>query len=630
MFTVPQRLTMAVQHHEAKRLDEAEDLYRGILQQEPRHPHALHLLGVVAHQKGRPEEAIGLISQALSAHGPHPVFYSNLASALLAAGRLAEAEANCRAALRLMPELGDAHCNLGAVLQRQGRHTEADAAFAEAERLRSRPAAARPSQSDVAASPQLPALLEHMRARVRLDPEQAEAQRDLGIVLVATGMIGDAVAHFREALRLQPNYVDAHSDLGAALSDLNQVEAAIESFREALRLDPFHFRARNNLAAALQFQGRTGEALAEYGEAVRLDPNNAEALFALSRMAAEGHYRFSDQELQRMRELAARADLPLADACKIHFALAQVFDRLDKPGEAFAECRAANEARAEINRRTGVGFDAAAHRRHVDRLMAFFTPAYFERVASFGLDTELPIFIVGMMRSGTTLAEQILASHPQVHGAGELLDIAQLVVRLPERLATNASYPECLARLDAESTRAFASAHCQMLRRRGGQATRVIDKFPLNFLHLGVIATLFPKARIVHCVRDPLDTCLSCYFQNFADAFPFKQDLGDLGGYYRQYQRLMQHWRILLPVPIFELHYEELTTCQEPVSRRLVEYCGLEWNERCLRFNETERPVRTASALQVRKPMYSSAVGRWKRYEPYLQPLVEALRCDGD
>jgi hypothetical protein len=152
-----------------------------------------------------------------------------------------------------------------------------------------------------------------------------------------------------------------------------------------------------------------------------------------------------------------------------------------------------------------------------------------------------------------------------------------------------------------------------------------VDKFPLNFLHLGVIATLFPMTRIVHCRRDPIDTCLSCYFQNFADPFPFKQDLGDLGVYYRQYQRLMDHWAQVLPLKIFDLSYEELIAAQEAVSRRLVAFCGLEWDERCLRFNETERPVRTASALQVRKPMYGNAVGRWKRYEPYLQPLLEAL-----
>jgi hypothetical protein len=230
-----------------------------------------------------------------------------------------------------------------------------------------------------------------------------------------------------------------------------------------------------------------------------------------------------------------------------------------------------------------------------------------------------------MMRSGTTLTEQILASHPQVHGAGELRLFGQITDVLAERLGPE-PYPECVGRLDVALARPLAEDHLGRLRDRGGVARRVVDKMPDNYLHLGLIATLLPKARIVHCVRDPIDTCLSCYFQNFAGLFPFKHDLRHLGAYCREYQRLMQHWRQVLPVPVLELNYEALTAAPEAVSRRLVEFCGLEWDDRCLRFHETDRPVRTASMLQVRRPMYRSAVGRWKRYEKHLGPLIEALQ----
>jgi len=248
-------------------------------------------------------------------------------------------------------------------------------------------------------------------------------------------------------------------------------------------------------------------------------------------------------------------------------------------------------------------------------------------VRPLGLQSELPVFVVGMMRSGTTLAEQILASHPSVHGAGELQEFASLVGSLPQRLGVSIPYPECMERLDASSIHRLAEPLLEDLRRRGGGAPRVVDKNPLNFLHLGVIAALFPQATIIHCRRDPMDTCVSCYFQNFADPFPFKLDLTRLGHYYRQYERLMWHWSQVLPTRIFELAYEDLVGDQEAVSRRLIQHCGLPWDDRCLGFYQTSRPVRTASALQVRKPIYGTAIGRWQRYAEHLAPLLDALHA---
>ena len=192
--------------------------------------------------------------------------------------------------------------------------------------------------------------------------------------------------------------------------------------------------------------------------------------------------------------------------------------------------------------------------------------------------------------------------------------------------AAEDGYPECLARLDAATAQLVAKEYLQKLRQLGGTATRVVDKMPMNFFQLGLIATLFPGARIIHCRRDPVDVCLSCYFQNFAHPHLFTLDLRHLGHYYREYERLMAHWVKVLPLPLLDLHYEELTADQEAASRRLLAFCGLEWDERCLRFHDTQRVVHTSSVLQVRQPMYRSSVGRWKRYEAHLQPLLEALR----
>ncbi len=627
MSGIPERLASAVQHHQAGRLAEAEVLYRGVLREAPQHPHALHLLGVLAQHAGRHHDAIDLIQKALAAHGPHPEFHNNLGAAYFAAGRLAEAEAHYRAAVRLKPDYADAYCNLGVVLRKRGQLPDAVSAFQETLRLNPNHTTARHYlETDAAQSEAPPDLLANLRERVRRDPGDAHAQHELGVLLIARDQAESALPHLSEAVRLWPEDADALCNLGVAQRQLHRMDEALDSFRAALRLSPENVMAHNHLAFALEALGRIGEAVAEYRETLRLDPNNAQAIFLLSELAVAGHHRFSDEEMRHIRELAAREDLPAHERTQLHFALGRLFDKAGDTAAAFAHYSRGNELRKEIDARGGAVYDPATQSRLVDRLIATFTPAYFERVRSFGVDTELPVFIVGMPRSGTTLAEQILASHPLVHGAGELQDVDRLIALLPGSLCATEGYPQSAAGLgEAAAVRLLAEGHLRRLRQLGGTAERVIDKLPFNFLNLGILAVLFPKAKYIHCRRDAVDTCLSCFFQNFGSAVPFSLDLRHLGHYYREYERLMAHWRKVLPSPLFELSYEELTTDQEAVSRRLVDFCGLEWDARCLRFHETQRVVRTASIVQVRQPLYRSAVGRWQRYATHLAPLLEAL-----
>jgi tetratricopeptide (TPR) repeat protein len=631
MLPIPQRFALAVQHHEAGRRAEAEALYRSILQEAPNHPHALHLLGVLAHQAGRPQEAFELIRQALALHGPHPAFHSNLAAVCLALGLLNDAVIHSREAVRLQPNFADAHNNLGVALRRLGRYAEAESAFRTALYLNPRDPNARSNLGAVLQRQEkLAEALAVLEEAVRLNPTHAQTHNDLGGALLAAGRAEAAASHLREAIRLRPNFAEAYSNLGLALRDLDQVDEAMRCFRESVRINPNYPVAHNNLGFILEAKGRIDEAIAEFRESLRLDPNNSQALASLSGFLTTGQFRFSDEERQRMQALAARTDLPSDDLCRLHFALGRVHDKAREHDPAFEHFRRANELRRELMARRGAVYDPEAFRRQVDRLIAFFTPDWFARVRSFGSESDLPIFVVGMMRSGTTLAEQILASHPRVHGAGELRDIGRIVDSLPQRLGATEEYPECLQRLDAPTAQTLAETYLQRLRQLGGEAVRVVDKMPANSLHLGVIATLFPRARIIHCLRDPIDTCLSCFFQNFGEPHPFTHDLNHLGQYYQEHKRLMAHWTRMLPVPLFELRYEELTADQQAVSRRLLDFCGLDWDERCLRFNETQRPVRTSSILQVRQPLYRSSVGRWKRYEQYLKPLLEALGHKSD
>jgi Flp pilus assembly protein TadD len=628
MDTMAQRLAEAVQQHRAGRLAQAEALYRAILAEAPNEPGALHLLGLIAYQNRHFAEAAELIQRALAIHGPEPVFHSNLAAVFLELGRLDDTIAHARQALALEPNLPDAHNNLGVALMRQGHLDQAEAAFHATLQLRPGHVDARCNLAAILQRQgRLPEAQAYLEQAVRLAPNHAGAQNALGGVLIAGDQYEPAVEHLRRAVQLAPAFAEAHSNLGLALRELGAIDEAAACFRESLRLNPRYPGGHNNLAYLLEYQGRFEAARDEFLAALAIDPDNTRALAGLVQLATTGHHRLEQVQLDRLHALAARRDLPLDERARVDFSLGRALDKAGAYDEAFEHFRQGNELRRKYVRGRGTAFDPVAHRRYMDRLIAAYSPSFFERVCGIGVASEVPIFVVGIMRSGTTLAEQILASHPQVHGAGELRELGRLTTQLAQRLGAPEEYPECVTRLDAAAARALSEEYLHKLCKHAGGAARVVDKMPFNFLHLGLIATLFPQARLIHCVRDPIDTCLSCYFHNFGEPHGFTLDLAHLGAYYREYQRLMAHWRAVLPLPIFELRYEELTAEPEAVCRRLVEFCGLAWDERCLRFHETDRPVRTPSMVQVRQPIYRGAVGRWKRYEKHLGPLIEALQA---
>jgi tetratricopeptide (TPR) repeat protein len=624
-----QRLDLARQHHAAGRLAQAEALYRGLLREDPGQADALYLLGVLTHHAGRPAEAVGLLRRALEA-GPHAACHVALAAAWLALDRPGETEAHAREAVRLEPNSPDGHYHLAMGLLAQERLADAEPAFRETLRLR---------PGDLEARCHLATLLRRLgRAAEAFDllaetidraPSHARARNCMGAVLLNLGQLAAAETHLREAARLAPGVAEVHNNLGQALWGQQQSAGAEACFREAVRLKPTHVKAHNNLAFVLVATGRPDEARAEFQASLQLDPANSWALIGLSRLVASRRHALTDEELRRVEELADEAARPPDDRSRYHFTLARAREQAGAYDRAFAHFRRANELLLESLRAHNAAPDPAVAAALVRRLVAACTPDYFRRVRGFGRDSELPVFIVGMPRSGTTLAEQILGNHPQAFAAGELSDVNDMANALPGRLG-GVLYPECLGSLDGATAAALADEHLGRLRRRaGGAVLRVVDKMPHNYLHLGLIAALFPRARVVHCRRDPIDTCLSCYVQDFARQLPCGPDLAALGAHYRDYERLMAHLAPLLPLPVFELRYEELTADPEGVSRRLVAFCGLDWDDRCLRFHETRRAVATASALQVREPVHRRSVGRWKRYEAHLGPLFHALGLDG-
>ncbi len=458
--------------------------------------------------------------------------------------------------------------------------------------------------------------VELIRRALAIDPGQAEAHNTLGVVLQMLGRPDEALASFRRAAAADPNFVDAHSNLGVLLKDHGRSDEAVSCFRRALAIDPNHADAQNNLGIALQTMGKFDEAAIEYERALAIRPGHA---VAYKNLASVRKVRPGDPLIVRIEALLQRHSLCEDDRTLLHFALGKCFDDLGEYDQAFRHYQVANRIRKESSE-----FAAAAYAKETDRLIATFTREFFEQRARFGTESERPVFILGMPRSGTTLVEQIMASHASVFGAGELNYFNQIARDLPTMLNTAMTFPECTAHIVEETARGLAKGYLDQLRGLSEDAARVTDKMPGNFRHIGLIALLFPQARIIHCRRHPIDVCLSCYFQDFRSQ-PFSYDLADIGQYYREYERLMGHWSEVVMLPVMEVRYEDLIADVEKVGRQIIDFCGIGWDDACLTPHRNDRPITTASLWQARQPVYKTSVRRWERYEANLGPLKEAL-----
>lgn len=499
------------------------------------------------------------------------------------AGRLAEAQSACRAILQRRPGDAAALHLYGLLATRAGAHAAAADLIGRA----------------IALAGPHPRLL-----------------ADRGDALMRAGRTGEAAAAYRRALELAPAEPRHRLALGHALLGEGDAAGAEACFAAAAAAHPALAAPLLGLAQAHRSLGRLAEALDACARALALDPENPAAV-AMAAELKDG--RLDAAERARLERLAAKPGLPPLPASRLRFALARLHERTGDFEAAFAELAEANRLRNAMMAAAGRGYDPAAQAALTGRLIAAFDAAHFRRVAALGHPSALPVFILGMPRSGTTLAEQILASHPQVHGAGELWEIERASEAVPGR------YPEAVAALGREAIRGLAERYLARLGAGAGAAVRITDKRPTNFLHLGLIATLFPRARIVHCRREALDVCFSNWACHFDSPFAWACDLAAAGHFHGQYARLMAHWRRVLPVPMLDLDYESVVADPEGAARRLVAHCGLAWDAACLAFHRTPRVVRTASDLQVRRPVYATSVGRWRPYQRHLGLLKAAL-----
>jgi len=580
-------------------------------------------IGQALARQGRYAEAVAKLEQALALNPDSPVAHNSLGNTLAALDRCEQAVVHYHRAIEIRPEYGEAHNNLGNVLVQLSRHDEAVEHYRKA-------LAVNPSSYETLNNlgstflalnrPEEALALFHQALVFR--PGLAETPHNVATALAALDRHADAVPHYRSALALKPDFAVASSNLGGALLRLQRVDEAIACFDRALAVDPGLAVAHNGLGHCYVTLGRLADAQQKFDKALALDPRRAEFYRSVTEFRK---MRADDPHFPAMEKLARDIEsLPVDQQIDLHFALGKAYADVEEHDRSFRHLLAGNALK-----RRRVDYDEAAEFARFRRTKAAFTPELMARMRGVGDPSEVPVFIVGMPRSGTTLVEQMLASHPRVFGADELMDLPRLAAAVCEPPGATVPYPEMLDAMPADDMRRLGASYLAAVTPKAPTADRITDKLPGNFRLLGLIHLGLPNARIIHTRRDPLDTCLSCFSKLFTGRQPFAYDLGELGRYYRAYVSLMAYWRTVLPPGVMlEVQYEELVDDFAPQARRIVAHCGLEWDERCLAFHETQRSVRTASATQVRQPLYRGAVGRAQPYAAMLGPLIEALGSD--
>jgi tetratricopeptide (TPR) repeat protein len=451
---------------------------------------------------------------------------------------------------------------------------------------------------------------------IKAEPRNAIFHNNLGNARLAAGQFQNAIDSLKKALSLAPNFHEALCNMGKAYRKLGKAEIGLPYYQRAISLSPSRGSANTGLADSLIALGRIEEAAALLQDLAKNPAHRPEALAGLATIR---RHREGDPEIAEIEKLLkAEQRLDMYNRIQLHHAAGKIYMDLGRAEPAFSHFTKAKAL-------TSARFDLAAYRKSIDALIDLFTPEFFSARKGFGDQSERPIFIVGMPRSGTTLTEQIVSSHPQVFGAGELGVMTGIASSLGFADGGMPSFCDRLRKMNRQEALVLAEKYLSDIAWRADSSPRVTDKMPHNFEHLGLIALLLPNARIIHCRREPLDNCVSCFTNRFSETHGYNTDLATLGLYYREYHHLMSHWRSALPCEIFDLCYEDLIADTQAVSCRLLEFLGLEWDPACLEFQKNERSVTTISRWQVRQPVYSTSIGKWKQFEPWLGPLIGSL-----
>jgi tetratricopeptide (TPR) repeat protein len=641
-------------------LERAVGCCRAALQLWPDYPEALCNLGVALQSLGRAAEAVDPLRRALELRPDFATAHNNLGITLRELGKLDEALEEFRRAVALEPAFAPARTNLGQMLLDRGAAEEALPHCQEAVRLSPDLAAMHHNLGNVLRA--LDRLVEARAAyleALRLDPKLALAQAHLGLILQKEGEFENALVWLKKAAELEPanptfwEYLaelqdereepgeaipcweraialaetdrpGPHLSLGWALQEEGRLDEAREHYGMAMELNPEMAGAPLNMGGLHEELGEMAEAEASFRAALRIQPKYAAAH---ARLATLLRGKLPAADLSALEERLADPALEPGPRGRLLFAQAHVLDAQGDFARA-AECLRQANALSLEQAKERRGYVPADHEQFVDRLIGAFSGAWFASVGESGLATRRPVFVFGLPRSGTTLIEQVLASHPRIHGAGELRLARQSFEAIPRVLDRSDPPNDCVPALDPPALARLAEEHLARLdAHAAGRPERIVDKMPDIYMYLGLLARMFPHAVFIHSRRDLRDVAVSCWMTDFR-SIRWANDPEHIASRFRQYRRLMDHWQAVLPVPIHAVDYEETVSDLESVARRLIAACGLEWHPACLEFHRTQRPVRTASITQVRQPIYKQSVARWRNYEHDLGALFAALPAD--
>jgi tetratricopeptide (TPR) repeat protein len=595
-----------------------------MLKAAPGHPQVLLMQAEIHTQLKRHDEAIALLDPLVKRWPSAAAAQFCLGNALHGAGRLHEAVPKLRRAVELEPNFAGAHCNLGLVLEQMGDREAAIPCYERAVLLEPGLAEARSNLGNALLNTEkdekLAEAILHLRHALTLRPKTASAHHQLAVAMQRAGAFADAIAYQQAAIALQPHYPEAFYFLAAAHDGAGQFDEAIKHYRQAIAQKPDFALAWVGLAGTLRELGRFSEAIEHYERAIAIDTELglAHRGLATCRKAA-----VNAPELDRLHRMLADTSLRDDDRGACGLAIAKLCDDTERYDEAFAAARQGNTLLRTAQHSRDIRYDHDAVRATNDEIVRTFTREFFGARGEWGAPSDLPVFIVGYFRSGTTLVEQICASHSRVVGAGEMSDVPRMAAKLQRP-------PPAALGWTSELIKSYADRHLRRLEELGQGAARVIDKLPDNLFNLGLIATLFPRARVVFCHRDGRDAALSVFFQSFTRRVAFSTDLIDAGRRWRETERMAAYWGTALPLATHHVQYETLVEDFESEARKLISFLGLSWEPACLDFHKTERGVKTASLWQVRQPLYSSSVGRWRNYSRHIGPLCEAIGVESE
>jgi tetratricopeptide (TPR) repeat protein len=637
-------------------LEGCESICQRLLAVNPKEVNTLRLQAQVWHRRGELARAEAGFKTALSIADDFAHAWADLGKVQSALENYPSAEQSLRRALQLNPSLKAANKLLAEVLEKQGKTTQSAAVervnqqhqilknkVVEAYRLSNEAAGIGNDRAEALCREVLQADPEHVGAKeflinraletgrarwaeelarslVRKMPEQSKWWLKLSSSLARQDQLVEAQEAVQQVLAIEPDLEEAQMLLGSIFARDNRFADALGQYDAVLQIKPDNIAALAQKGSALKTLGRQNESIQCLRRCMELDGNFGEAAWSLSNLKT---YRFSDVEVATIKEVLTREKLKDKDAVHFNYALGKAYEHRQQWDKAFNAYQAANRVKQKSAAWSADDFSA-----QVDQIIATFTPQLLQQHRNSGVDDSSAIFVLGLPRSGSTLQEQILASHSQVEGTRELPYIPWLAQRLnrkPNPMCRD-NYPLGAAQLDADQWQLLGEQFlAQAKRHRQTDAPFFIDKLPNNFLYVGLILLAMPNAKIINTVRNPIDNCFGCFKQLWAEGQNFTYDLVDLGRYYRDYHRLMAHWQVLFGEQIYSVNYESVVADLETNVEALLSYCGLPMEEQCLRFHETERAVNTASSEQVRQPIYTSAVAYWKHFEDHLQPLKDAL-----